>query len=388
MKLRKLVYFSSAALLCACAVPASAAENLLIGPNGHVYGFESSTAPAILGWQQALDNASFRTFGGVSGHLPTISDATENSFVKALYAGQESWIGLTDNENYGGFEAGTDGNSAGWVYPNGDSAAYRNFAGGEPNDFGTGEDAAQFQAGSDQWNDHIASITGFGSNNQPGGPSMRYAVEYDLNVTPATIPAWKVTAFFSSAPGSITNLAAADALIAGTNLASQTTNYMDVSTTLNSGSGSHFSTSNAVPGVQTGIDLEDFAVKGTGYLQVVTPGTYTFGVNTDDGSRLRIDGLTVITDDVLSGPHDVLGQVNLTAGFHTIEWTWFERGGGGIGELYGAFGAFNTFGDTNTWQPVGTDSFLQVTQVPEPSTLAMFACAALGMLAFRRFRSA
>ena len=59
--------------------------------------------------------------------------------------------------------------------------------------------------------------------------------------------------------------------------------------------------------------------------------------------RLQIDGQTVINDDALHGPDNRFGQVNLTAGPHSLELIFFERGGGAEVELFAAKGSYTAF---------------------------------------------
>ena len=81
-------------------------------------------------------------------------------------------------------------------------------------------------------------------------------------------------------------------------------------------------------------------------------GTWTFGTNSDDGLRLRIDGQTVINDDSLHAPQNRFGQANLTAGPHALELVFFERGGGAEVELFAAKGSYTTF-NANAFDLVG-----------------------------------
>ena len=80
------------------------------------------------------------------------------------------------------------------------------------------------------------------------------------------------------------------------------------------------------------IDLSDrhdyFAMRFTATLDVPADGRYEFFTNSDDGSRLKIDGHTVVDNDGLHGMRERSGHVNLTAGNHQIEVTYFERAGG------------------------------------------------------------
>ena len=87
----------------------------------------------------------------LNGHLVTINDATENTFVFSNLAsptgGRPIWLGLTDRTTEGMFR---------WV--SGDNASFRNFAAGEPNNSGH-EDFVQMRAGASTWNDTVALST-------------------------------------------------------------------------------------------------------------------------------------------------------------------------------------------------------------------------------------
>lgn len=88
-------------------------------------------------------------------------------------------------------------------------------------------------------------------------------------------------------------------------------------------------TSNFDPGV---IDAGDeFALKFSAELTIVTGGTYTFRTNSDDGSELFIDGVEIVSNDGLHGPATVTsaGQA-LAPGTYLIEITYFENGGGQV----------------------------------------------------------
>jgi hypothetical protein len=72
-----------------------------------------------------------------------------------------------------------------------------------------------------------------------------------------------------------------------------------------------------------------FALQLEGWLNVPTDGTYTFFLQSDDGSRLSIDGKQVVLND---GIHDARvvqsGEVELKAGLHPIRLDYFECFGG------------------------------------------------------------
>ncbi len=74
-----------------------------------------------------------------------------------------------------------------------------------------------------------------------------------------------------------------------------------------------------------GIDvLEDFAIRLRGRLKVETAGTYGFTLNSDDGSKLYIDGSLVIDNDGLHPMRAMQGSTMLAAGFHDIEIQYFQ----------------------------------------------------------------
>lgn len=81
--------------------------------------------------------------------------------------------------------------------------------------------------------------------------------------------------------------------------------------------------------------VDNLAARYTGFLSVPTPGRRTFGVNSDDGFRLRIDGTVVAEYPPPRGPGITLGEYNFpSAGNYRIELTWYENGGGDIVQLF------------------------------------------------------
>jgi hypothetical protein len=154
--------------------------------------------------------------------------------------------------------------------------------------------------------------------------------------------------------------------------------YPTFNTNNTSGEG-FYALGNNPPGLPAA-DVEDFAVVGTGFLEVRNEGDYRFASLSDDGARLKIDGATVINDDTLHGagfPGDVkIGTVHLTPGFHPIEYMWFERGGGAGGEL------FLMDANNNPIALVGdhdNGGLRVVQQVPEPSTLVLGGLGLFGL---------
>ena len=64
-----------------------------------------------------------------------------------------------------------------------------------------------------------------------------------------------------------------------------------------------------------------------GILRVPQPGSYRFDVGSDDGSRLIIDGKTVVDHDNVHGMSAKSGKIDLTEGDHKIRFEYFEARG-------------------------------------------------------------
>ena len=78
---------------------------------------------------------------------------------------------------------------------------------------------------------------------------------------------------------------------------------------------------------------------------------WTFGTNSDDGVRIKIDRVTVIDDDSAHSPEDRFGAVTLTEGYHDLELLYFEREGGAEVELFAAPGSHTAF--SSNFQLIG-----------------------------------
>jgi predicted alpha/beta superfamily hydrolase len=65
-----------------------------------------------------------------------------------------------------------------------------------------------------------------------------------------------------------------------------------------------------------------------GYLEIKEDGYYTFGLSSDDGSKLYIGNQLLINADGLHGSEDHSGIVSLQKGFYPIRVDYFQREGG------------------------------------------------------------
>jgi hypothetical protein len=75
-------------------------------------------------------------------------------------------------------------------------------------------------------------------------------------------------------------------------------------------------------------DNNTFSIRYSGFIQIDTPGTYTFFTTSDDGSKLFINGTEVVDNDGLHGSQERSGTISLTAGLHDITVLFFENSGG------------------------------------------------------------
>jgi mono/diheme cytochrome c family protein len=71
----------------------------------------------------------------------------------------------------------------------------------------------------------------------------------------------------------------------------------------------------------------DFALKFDGAFKVEKEGNYRFHLTSDDGSRLLIDGKTVVNNDGIHSTATASGDVTLAKGVHTVTVQYFQAGG-------------------------------------------------------------
>lgn len=132
------------------------AGDVFFPDNGHIY--EVVAVDGGIDWVNANAAAAARTRNGSQGYLATITSQSENDYVSTRL-GQAGWMGANDIESEGSWEW-TSGPEAGMQFWSGDSSGsavdgnYEEWADSEPNDYGTGEDCAQYLSGAGgEWND-------------------------------------------------------------------------------------------------------------------------------------------------------------------------------------------------------------------------------------------
>ncbi|RYD60144.1 MAG: hypothetical protein EOP83_20130, partial [Verrucomicrobiaceae bacterium] len=140
--------------------------------------------------------------------------------------------------------------------------------------------------------------------------------------------------------GTMAGLSDADSLLAlpagHSSILSETTVTADTVNYLGDGSDGHFELNTSPP---LGAS-DNYTIKLTGWVDIPSAGIYTFGTNSDDGVRLKIDGSTLFNDDSGHAPLDNFGSRNLTAGLHSFEVVMFQGSGGDALEFFAAAGQY------------------------------------------------
>jgi hypothetical protein len=157
---------------------------------------------------------------------------------------------------------------------------------------------------------------------------------------------------------------------------------------LDSGNDGHFGNNGAfgvvADGTKTAGSIANLALIARTGVIIPTTGVYTFGVNSDDGFELSIDG-GVVTDFANGrGAGDSFGSVYLTAGVHDLNLLYDQGTGGSEVELFAANGAFSGF--DASMQLVGdtANGGLAIGAVPEPTSMMLLVMASGAALVRRR----
>jgi len=86
-----------------------------------------------------------------------------------------------------------------------------------------------------------------------------------------------------------------------------------------------------------GAPPETFTARWTGFLLVTRSGSYTFSTTSDDGSRVVIDDIVVLTNKgnqtqsgfirLIAGAHPVVVEYAQTGGVYEMDWSWAREDG-------------------------------------------------------------
>ncbi len=83
------------------------------------------------------------------------------------------------------------------------------------------------------------------------------------------------------------------------------------------------------------IYADDFQAKWSGYIYVPKNELWTFHTRSDDGVKLKINGISLISNwSIHAQTTNSSTPVNLDAGYHAVEMEFYERGGHAVAELY------------------------------------------------------
>jgi hypothetical protein len=155
------------------------------------------------------------------------------------------------------------------------------------------------------------------------------------------------------ASGTITSLADADALLAlppgdptiseDTTVIAPSVNYLD------DGGTGHFTGDQVFPL----LGGDQHCIKAVGTLDIPSTGFWSFGVNSSDGARLKVDGNVLFANNSAHGPTDSIAVLSITtAGPHTFELVMWNSTGEGEVEFYATKGLQPTW-DATKFKLVG-----------------------------------
>ena len=88
----------------------------------------------------------------------------------------------------------------------------------------------------------------------------------------------------------------------------------------------HGSSNNAYAGLDDRF-RDNWGARFSGLVDVPYTGTWTFFINSDDGSELWLNGASLVTNHGSHGMRERSGQVNLTAGAHEFRIEFFQGTG-------------------------------------------------------------
>ncbi|HWB07159.1 MAG TPA: hypothetical protein VG796_29315 [Verrucomicrobiales bacterium] len=347
-----------------------------------------------------------------AGHLVEIADQYEHGLVYRLANFQGIWLGLTDNEGFGGQEAGNAASNPTnqvqpfWVWSGTNppsTATYRRWNAGEPNDSGGNEDAGEM------------TTTGFMNDNQinnVNGAIRRALVEWDIQSAVPIVGAVQVAPILDGSR-TLTNTPAAGtwaikqiydpieanlftatkfSLDGPTNgrvfegtaaVMNQNDTLVSPATAINYpgwGDTGLFGGDLPTVGETANTDDNQFTRYARTKVNVTEEGDYTFNIHTDDGMAFRVAGQTFISvfglgfiDFVDKGtvfvPYggadsNTRAVVHLAPGVYDVELLCWDATGGSSAEVSWARGVFATEeSGAGQWSLVGDPASVYPTPV-------------------------
>jgi hypothetical protein len=111
----------------------------------------------------------------------------------------------------------------------------------------------------------------------------------------------------------------------------------------NTGGAGHYGGDGTFPGLTMGADRNNFVVEATATITIPAAGSWTFGVNSDDGFILTLGGASMSFPNP-RGPGDTLQTFNFpAAGDYSLDLVYYECGGGAEVELFAAQGSYGSW---------------------------------------------
>lgn len=397
-----------AILLALCAF--SGAQELFTAPFGPDGTWNLYQLKPAATWNDAKRDAeTLKGPGEAPGHLVTLSSIAENHFMRTVANRQSAWCGLTDDERFGGKEAGSQ-QREGWKWVTGETLSFSNWKPGEPEDWagggGTGEDAVLLDRYG-KWSDGGIGVTGQAPTRLP------YIVEWETRsktpvagATPLTrtwpeegvMPdfvrgRWKarwISAYVNVgmkgsyrpprtlqealpglAKGAKGTLAGGEqrVLVQNEGQAVGSMQWLWLSTPDSNRQG-WLAGSGEEPMNFAGIPPRSNYIGAViGKIHVETAGTHTFAITAEDAFALRIGGLKwkSASGDGYIDPLDpltvtqpqgtystkALAVIDLPAGDHLVEALWMVETSGSEFHVLSAPGTHLTEGSTTDWRPLG-----------------------------------
>ncbi len=169
----------------------------------------------------------------------------------------------------------------------------------------------------------------------PGAENAEFYTSYQSAISGACVDSGFNVRFIKH-PGGVENLTQCKELLAGL----RAITYEDISIQpvidfWSSAGQGNFETNIPFPTLQLDVESDnDFALEATGFIEL-TAGWHRFGVNSDDGFGLYINGFTVAEAPDGKGVSNVDGNIFVTkTGLYPILLQYWEGGGGAACELY------------------------------------------------------
>ena len=357
----------------------------------------------------------------LSGHLVTFSSLAENQFMRQVAGRTNSWCGLTDDERFGGQEAGSNPRK-GWKWITGEPLTFSNWKPVEPDNWSTaGEDAVAFDRyGS--WTDKGNGLAGQVADRAyfvvewetrsekpvegaipltkvwlddvemppvvPGKWNAHWASGFTVEDTHNMPKGYSILSHGHSIPQAAQLLLGhagsgernesrrtveKEGYIAGNSpllWMAIPDNYRQGWLSTSCEVGTNF------PGLPTN---QGYIGAVTGKIHVEKAGTYTFAISSIEAFALRIGGLKwkSVSGDAsidpldpltVTQPYDLiptkaLAVMELPAGDHLVEALWMVGESGCEFNVLSAPGVQVEFGSTTDWRPLGYEK----TNAPVPS---------------------